>query len=61
MTKRKNRKPTIAQLKAKLASVKDRSMIRLAMAVGYFKGGSMTKRNKKRAKDSRNHWSKEWE
>jgi len=59
--RKKNRKPTIAQLKEKLANIKKRSELLLAMALGKFKAGSMTKRNRKRAKDKRNHWSKDWE
>ncbi len=57
--KRKKRKKTIARLEADLANVKERSLQCLAFALGYYKGGEMTKRNKKRAKDAKNHWSKE--
>ena len=59
--KRKKKKKTIARLKAELANVKQRSMNCLAFALGYYKGGEMTKRNQKRAKDAKNHWSKEWD
>ena len=59
--RKKNRKPTIAQLKERLANVKERSMLLLAMATGAFKAGSMTKRNRKRQKDAKNSWRKEWE
>tara|TARA_Y100000310_G_scaffold56223_1_gene51530 strand:+ start:630 stop:818 length:189 start_codon:yes stop_codon:yes gene_type:complete len=59
--RRKNRKKTIAQLLKEIEEVKDRSEFRLAFALGRFKGGAMTNRNCKRAKDTKNHWSKDWD
>lgn len=62
MAKRsKNRKKTIAQLRKAIAEIKRRNEMLIAMAVGAFKATAMTKRNRKRAKDARNHWSKDWE
>jgi hypothetical protein len=59
--RKKNRKPTIAQLKEKLENVKERSMLRLAMTLARKDSKLSNGRGKKRAKDAKNHWSKDWE
>jgi hypothetical protein len=59
--KKKRRKKTIAQLKAEIAAVKQRNEMLIDMALGIYKASSMTKRNRKRRKDARNHWSKDQE
>lgn len=59
--RKKNRKASLSQLRDKLANIKERSINCLAMAVGRFRSTKMVKRNKKRAKDKKNHWSKDWE
>lgn len=56
--RKKNRKPTLNQLKEKLENVKERSMFRLAMTLNR-KGGKMTKRNRKRQKDAKNGWRRD--
>jgi hypothetical protein len=59
--KRKNRKKTIHQLKAELESFTERNMMLMARALGLLTSRKMLKRNRKRQKDARNHWSKDWE
>lgn len=59
--RRKNRKKSLARLRAELKSFKERNMMLLGRALGRMTSRKMTKRNRKRAKDARNHWSKEWE
>lgn len=58
---RKNRKKSLAQLKNELENFKERNMVLLSRALGHLTGRSMVKRNRKRAKDARNHWSRELE
>ena len=59
--RKKRRKKTIAQLKIEIAAVKQRNEMLIDMALGIYKAAKMTKRNRKRAKDARNHWGKDWE
>jgi hypothetical protein len=59
--RRKNRKKSLAQLKAELEGFKERNMMLMLRALGRLSCRKMTKRNRKRQKDARNHWSKEWE
>ncbi len=64
MAKRKNkrkRRKTIAQLKAEIENVKERSMLRLGMTLVRKDSKLSNGRGKKRPKDAKNHWSKEWE
>lgn len=57
--RRKNRKKSLTQLKAELENFKERDMVLMLRALGRFASRDMTKRNRKRAKDARNHWLKE--
>lgn len=59
--RRKNRKKSLAELKAELDGFTERNMMLMLRALGHLSSRRMTKRNRKRAKDARNHWSKEWE
>jgi hypothetical protein len=59
--RKKNRKPTIKQLQDKLENWQERDDFLLARALGRFNGQPLSKRNKKRSKDQRNHWMREWE
>jgi hypothetical protein len=59
--RRKNRKKSLAELKAELDGFTERNMMLFARALGQLSCRSMTKRNRKRTKDARNHWSREYE
>jgi hypothetical protein len=59
--RRKNRKKSLAQLRAELENFKERDIILMLRALGHLSSQRMTKRNRKRQKDARNHWSREWE
>jgi len=59
--KGKGRKKTLAQLRKELENVKVRNVLLLARALGKLNGKTMTKRNRKRLKDARKHWSKDWD
>ena len=58
---KKNRKPTLAQLKAKLAAMQERNLLLLARALGHLSDKSMTKRNRKRLKDAKNSWRRDYD
>ena len=57
--RKKNRKPTIAQLKAQLENLKERNPYLKARALGRLNGQTMTKRNRKRQKDTKNGWRRD--
>lgn len=59
--RKKSRKPTLAQLKERLENLKERNPLLKARALGQLNGQAMTKRNRKRQKDAKNHWSRDWE
>jgi len=59
--RRKNRKKSLAQLRAELENFKERNITLMFRALGHLSCRRMTKRNRKRRKDARNHWSKEWD
>lgn len=59
--RRRNRKRTISQLRQELEDFEERDFVLMGRALGHWSDRQMTKRNRKRAKDARNHWSREWE